>query len=229
MTDIKNIRHKCPACIRFPRPPVLKFLFCQSPTGASMKRLPLILAALILIGGGFTIKMYNGLQRADESVAAAWAEVENQYQRRADLVPNLVATVKGYAAHEQATLAQVVEARSRASGVHLSAEQLNDPAALERYRAAQSELGNGLARLLAVAESYPDLKANASFQDLQRNLTDTENKIVYARQSFNDCVLMYNNAIETFPGNIVAGSKFKVRQGFEVTDVSARQAPQVQF
>lgn len=145
-----------------------------------MKRLPLILAALVLIGGGFTIKMYNGLQRADESVAAAWAEVENQYQRRADLVPNLVATVKGYAAHEQATLAQVVEARSRASSVHLSTEQLNDPAALERYRAAQSELGNGLARLLAVAESYPDLKASANFEALQTQLEGTENRIATA-------------------------------------------------
>ncbi len=196
-----------------------------------MKRLPLILAALVLIAGGFTIKTYNSLQRADESVAAAWAEVENQYQRRADLVPNLVATVKGYAAHEQATLAQVVEARSRASGVHISAEQLNDPAALERYRAAQSELGNGLARLLAVAENYPDLKASDNFETLQTQLEGTENRITTARNRYIEQVRDYNSRLRTFPASLIASSiGMTAKANFQVENEAAISAPpQVSF
>lgn len=195
-----------------------------------MKRLPLILAALVLICGGFTIKIYNGLQRADESVAAAWAEVENQYQRRADLVPNLVATVKGYAAHEQGVLTQITEARSRASGVHLSAEQLNDPAALERYRAAQSELGNGLARLLAVAEGYPDLKASANFEALQTQLEGTENRIATARNRYIEHVRDYNSRIRTFPTSLIARlSDLHAKANFEAENEAVATAPQVSF
>lgn len=174
--------------------------------------------------------MYNGLQRADESVAAAWAEVENQYQRRADLVPNLVATVKGYAAHEQATLAQVVEARSRASSVHFSTEQLNDPAALERYRAAQSELGNGLARLLAVAEGYPDLKASANFEALQTQLEGTENRIATARNRYIEHVRDYNSRIRTFPTSLIARlGDLHAKANFEAENEAAATAPQVSF
>lgn len=195
-----------------------------------MKRLPFILLGLAIILGAYGVALYNGLQRADESVAAAWAEVENQYQRRADLVPNLVATVKGYAAHEQATLAQVVEARSRASGVHISAEQLGDPAALERYRAAQSELGNGLARLLAVAENYPDLKASDNFETLQTQLEGTENRITTARNRYIEHVRDYNSRIRTFPASLIARlSNLHAKANFEAENEAAATAPQVSF
>ena len=195
-----------------------------------MKRLPLILATLVILLGGYGVALYNSLQRADESVSAAWSEVVNQYQRRADLVPNLVATVKGYAAHEQGVLTQITEARSRASGVHLSAEQLNDPAALERYRAAQSELGNGLARLLAVAESYPDLKASANFEALQTQLEGTENRIATARNRYIEHVRDYNSRIRTFPTSLIARlSGLHAKANFEAENEAAATAPQVSF
>ena len=132
---------------------------------------------------------------------------------------NLVETVKGYAAHESGTLQAVTQARAAVTQAGTPEEKME----------ASNQLSGTLKTLFAVAESYPDLKANTNFQELQAELSDTENKISYARQSFNDCVLDYNNAIETFPGNIVAGSKFRTRQGFEVTDAAARQAPQVKF
>ena len=179
----------------------------------------IIVVAVVLLLVFWGVGQYNSMVVLDEQVNTSWSQVENQYQRRADLIPNLVNTVKGYTSHESKTLEAVTRARAA----------VTEASTPEAKMEASNMLTNTLKTLFAVAESYPDLKANASFQDLQRNLTDTENKIVYARQSFNDCVLMYNNAIETFPGNVVAGSKFKVRQGFEVTDASARQAPQVQF
>lgn len=195
-----------------------------------MKRLPFILLGLAIILGAYGVALYNSLQRADESVNAAWSEVVNQYQRRADLVPNLVETVKGYAKHEQATLAQVVEARSRASGVHISAEQLGDPAALERYRAAQSELGNGLARLLAVAENYPDLKASDNFETLQTQLEGTENRITTARNRYIEHVRDYNSRIRTFPASLIARlSDLHAKANFEAENEAAATAPQVSF
>ncbi len=196
-----------------------------------MKRLPLILAALVLICGGFTIKMYNGLQRADESVAAAWAEVENQYQRRADLVPNLVATVKGYAQHEQAVLTQITTARSKASSIQLTPEMLNDAAALERYRAAQSELGSGLARLLAVSENYPDLKASRNFENLMTQLEGTENRITTARNRYIEQVRDYNSRLRTFPASLIASSiGMTAKANFQVENEAAISTPpQVSF
>ena len=196
-----------------------------------MKRLPLILAALVLIAGGFTIKTYNGLQRADESVAAAWAEVENQYQRRADLVPNLVETVKGYAKHEQTLLTEITAARARVSSIAPTPEMLSDAAALERYRAAQSELGNGLARLLAVSENYPDLKADNQLAALREEIASTENRIAFSRQHYNDSVTEYNSAIEQFPANIIAGMfGFRVAELLEIEDIADKRQPvQVKF
>ena len=196
-----------------------------------MKRLPLILAALILIGGGFTIKMYNGLQRADESVSAAWSEVTNQYQRRADLVPNLVETVKGYAQHEQALLTQITAARSKAGSIPLTPEMLNDAAALERYRAAQNELSNGLARLLAVSENYPDLKANRNFENLMTQLEGTENRITTARNRYIEQVRDYNSRLRTFPTSLIAGAVgMTAKANFQVENEAAISAPpQVSF
>ena len=181
--------------------------------------LVILVIALVVVLGVWFVSIYNGIVAKDNRCDNAWQTIDAQLQRRNDLIPNLVNTVKGYAGHESKTLEAVTRARAA----------VTEASTPEAKMEASNMLTNTLKTLFAVSESYPDLKADASFQDLQRNLTDTENKIVYARQSFNDCVLAYNNAIETFPGNVVAGSKFKVRQGFEVTDVSAREAPQVQF
>ena len=196
-----------------------------------MKRLPLILAALVLIAGGFTIKTYNSLQRADESVAAAWAEVENQYQRRADLVPNLVETVKGYAKHEQTLLTEITAARARVSSMAPTPEMLSDAAALERYRSAQSELGNGLARLLAVSENYPDLKASRNFENLMTQLEGTENRITTARNRYIEQVRDYNSRLRTFPASLIASSiGMTAKANFQVENEAAiSMPPQVSF
>jgi LemA family protein len=135
-----------------------------------MKRLPFILLGLAALLSAYGVALYNSLQRADESVNAAWSEVVNQYQRRADLVPNLVETVKGYAKHEQTLLTEITAARARVSSIAPTPEMLSDATVLERYRAAQSELGNSLARLLAVSENYPDLKASRNFENLMTRL-----------------------------------------------------------
>ena len=183
--------------------------------------LPVIIAiiAVVVVIGIWFVSIYNGIVTRDNRCDNAWQTIDAQLQRRNDLIPNLVETVKGYAAHESGTLEAVTQARAAVT-------QAGSP---EEKMEASNQLSGTLKTLFAVAESYPDLKANTNFQELQAELSDTENKISYARQSFNDCVLDYNNAIETFPGNIVAGSKFRTRQGFEVTDVAARQAPQVKF
>ena len=193
-----------------------------------MKKWIWIVLAILVIGGFFFYSTYNRLVSREEGVNSAWANVETQYQRRSDLIPNLVSTVKGYAEHERSTLDEVTEARSRATSINLSVDELT-PEQLERYQSAQAEVRTALGRLLAVAENYPDLKANANFAQLQSELADTENRISYARMSFNDMVLEYNNAIETFPGSLVAGRKFKPRNGFEAASPDAREAPQVRF
>ena len=196
-----------------------------------MKRLPLILAALVLIAGGFTIKTYNGLQRADESVNAAWSEVVNQYQRRADLVPNLVETVKGYAKHEQTLLTEITAARARVSSMAPTPEMLSDATALERYRAAQSELGNSLARLLAVSENYPDLKASRNFENLMTQLEGTENRITTARNRYIEQVRDYNSRLRTFPASLIASSiGMTAKANFQVKNEAAiRTPPTVSF
>ena len=179
----------------------------------------IILLAVAAACAFFYIKIRNGIVIKDNRCDNAWQTIDAQLQRRNDLIPNLVETVKGYAAHESGTLQAVTEARAAVTQAGTPEEKME----------ASNQLSGTLKTRFAVAESYPDLKANTNCQELQAELSDTENKISYARQSFNDCVLDYNNAIETFPGNIVAGSKFRTRQGFEVTDAAARQAPQVKF
>lgn len=181
--------------------------------------LVILVIALVVVLGVWFVLIYNGIVAKDNRCDNAWQTIDAQLQRRNDLIPNLVETVKGYAAHESQTLEAVTSARAA----------VNAATTPEAKMAASNQLSQTLGHLFAVAEAYPDLKANAGFQQLQGDLTDTEDKISYARQSFNDCVLGYNNAIETFPGNIVAGSKFTVRRGFEIEDAAARQAPQVKF
>ncbi len=181
-----------------------------------------ILIALIAVAALVAVAyvtIYNGIVTKNNRCDNAWQTIDAQLQRRNDLIPNLVETVKGYATHESETLMAVTRARAAVAGA----------ATPEDKMAASGELSNALTRLLAVAEAYPELKANTNFQQLQGDLTDTENKISYARMSFNDCVLEYNNAITTFPGNLVAGSRFQKRQGFIVEDASVREAPKVQF
>ncbi|WP_019671876.1 LemA family protein [Psychrobacter lutiphocae] len=147
---------------------------------------------------------YNTLQAQDEQVAAAWSEVVNQYQRRADLVPNLVEVVKQYANHEQEVLTDVAEARSRAGSVQLTPEALNDPQAMENYQAAQAQMTSALSRLMAVSERYPDLKADQRFADLQAQLEGTENRITVARNRYIQEVQTYNTTVRQFPTNLTA-------------------------
>ena len=159
---------------------------------------------------------------------SSWAQVENQYQRRADLVPNLVATVKGYAAHEQQTLEGVVEARAKATQITIDPATAT-PEQLAAYQAAQGELSQALGRLLAVAENYPDLKANQNFRDLQAQLEGTENRITIARQMFNETAKAYHKTIRRFPNNILAGIfGFEKKPYFEAEE-GASKAPKVEF
>lgn len=171
---------------------------------------------------------YNSLVKQEEGVKTAWSQVENQYQRRSDLIPNLVNTVKGYASHESETLEGVVAARARATQTTIDADNLT-PEAIEKYQAAQGELTAALGRLLMIQENYPDLKANQNFLELQAQLEGTENRINVARKNFNDAAKAYNTAIRRFPKNILAGMfGFDKRAYFEAAE-GAEQAPQVQF
>ena len=180
----------------------------------------LIIVAVVVIGLFSWVKgIYNGMVKADEGVQAAWSQVENVYQRRADLIPNLVETVKGYASHEEGVFAKVTEARA---GL-MNANTVSDMAD------ANNQLTQSLKSLFAVAEAYPELKASENFQNLQNQLSDTEDKIAYSRQFYNDTVLMYNNKCETFPGNIFAGMfGFKTADFFNAPE-GAAQAPRVEF
>ena len=167
-----------------------------------MRKLWIALAttfALALSGCG-----YNTFQTGDEQVKAAWSEVVNQYQRRSDLIPNLVATVKGEAKFEQDTLTKVIEARSRATSIQATPELINDPAAFQKFQQAQGELTGALSRLLVVAENYPNLKANQAFRDLQAQLEGTENRITVARNRFITSVQAYNVTVRSFPSNLTA-------------------------
>ena len=157
------------------------------------------LIALLLSGCG-----YNKIQSQDEAVTAAWSEVVNQYQRRADLVPNLVNTVKGYAAQEERVLVEVTEARAKVGSMQVTPEVLENPQAFEQFQQAQGELGSSLRRLLLVAEAYPDLKASTLFRDLQAQLEGTENRIAVARKRYIDAVQEYNVTIRSFPSNLTA-------------------------
>lgn len=184
--------------------------------------------ALIAIVAIWAVKTYNNLVVAEESVTTEWANVESQYQRRADLIPNLVATVKGYATHEQETLAAVVEARAKATQVTVDSENLT-PEKLQEFQEAQGAVGSALGRLLAVAENYPDLKANQNFRDLQEQLEGTENRIQVARQTFNVTAKAYNTSIRRFPTNIVAGMFGFDKKAYFEAEAGAEKAPQVEF
>ena len=171
---------------------------------------------------------YNGFVNKVEGVNAAWSNVETQYQRRSDLIPNLVNTVKGYAAHESQTLGEVTEARAKATSINLSAGELT-PERLAQFQQAQADVRSALGRLIAVAESYPDLKANQNFIELQSQLEGTENRIAVARKDFNDAARKYNVAVRRFPSNLVAALfGFDQKPYFEAAE-GTETAPQVEF
>ena len=182
----------------------------------------LVVVVLWAIGG------YNGMVKMDEQVQNSWANVETQYQRRADLIPNLVSTVKGYAKHEQQTLEDVVKARSEATQVKVDAENLT-PEKLAAFQKAQSGVSSALGRLLAVAENYPDLKANQNFLELQSQLEGTENRITVARKDFNDTAKSYNQAIRQFPKNILAGMFGFEKKSYFEAEAGSEKAPKVEF
>lgn len=177
----------------------------------------------------FTGCGYNTLQVKDEAVIASWSEVQNQYQRRADLVPNLVNVVKGYAKHEEQVLTEVTQARSNVAGLKVDKEVLEDPALFEKYQQAQSQLTGALSRLIAVSENYPDLKANEQFRDLQVQLESTENRIAVARNRYITTVQDYNGYVRQFPQAMTAKViGMKTKENFKA-DQSAQQAPTVSF
>jgi LemA protein len=186
----------------------------------------LVLLAAFLSGCG-----YNAIQREDEAVKAAWSEVLNQYQRRADLVPNLVNTVKGYAQHEERVLTEVTNARARVGQTQITPELLNDPEALAKFQAAQGQLTSALSRLMVVSENYPQLKADGSFRDLQAQLEGTENRITVARNRYVAAVQSYNTLIRSFPNNLTAKVMgYKVKPNFSVENEKAiSTAPTVDF
>ncbi|MBO5811954.1 MAG: LemA family protein [Bacteroidaceae bacterium] len=192
------------------------------------KKSTIIVIAIVAVVAIWAVSAYNGLVNLDEGVANKWGDVETQYQRRADLIPNLVNTVKGYAAHEQETLESVVAARSQATQIKVDPENLT-PEKLAEFQKAQGEVTSALGKLLAITENYPDLKANQNFLELQAQLEGTENRINVARVNFNDATKRYNTAIRRFPKNILAGMfGFEKRSYFEAQD-GAETAPQVQF
>ncbi len=186
-----------------------------------LKLLVLSMLTLSLSGCG-----YNTLQRNDEQVKSSWAEVLNQYQRRADLVPNLVNVVKGYASHEKEVLTQVTEARAKIGQVQATPELINDPAAFQKYIAAQGRMTAALSRLIAVSENYPNLKADGAFRDLQAQLEGTENRIAVARKRYIDAVQAYNVTVRSFPSNLTAKLfGFQTKPTFTVENEKALAAP----
>ncbi len=190
------------------------------------RTLPILLVALLLSGCG-----YNAIQSKDEAVQAGWSEVVNQYQRRADLVPNLVNTVKGYAEHEEAVFTQVAEARAQVGKIQLSAEDLSDAAKLNQFQAAQGELSSALSRLMVVSERYPELKADGLFQNLQAQLEGTENRIAVARNRYIETVRDYNVFVRQFPTNLTAMIfGYKPKANFSVAnEAQISTAPAVDF
>ena len=192
-----------------------------------MKKGIIIIVLLVLLAM-WGVGQYNGLVKQQESVNTEWSNVENQYQRRADLIPNLVETVKGYAAHERETFEAVVEARSKATSIKVDPENLT-PEQLKEFQDAQGAVGSALGRLIAIAENYPDLKANENFKELQSQLEGTENRIAVARRDFNNVAKSYITKLRSFPTNIIAGFfNFDARPYFEAAEGSDK-APQVKF
>ena len=188
----------------------------------------IVILAAVLILGGCGCGSYNGLVQQDEAVKNSWNKVQSDYQRRADLIPNLVNTVKGEANFEQTTLTNVINARASATQIKVDPNDLT-PEKVQQFQAAQGQLSQALGRLLAVSEAYPNLRANDAFRGLQAQLEGTENRIKTARNDFNDQVQAYNTKVRTFPTNIFAGMMgFKQRQGF-AADAGADRAPEVKF
>ncbi len=188
----------------------------------------IVIVAVVLVLFFWVKGMYNSMVRMDEGVSSAWAQVENVYQRRADLVPNLVATVKGYAEHESSTLEAVVNARAKATQMTVDPSGLSE-AEIARFTEAQDELGAAIGRLLVSVERYPDLKANQNFRDLQAQLEGTENRITVERQKFNEAARNYNVTIRKFPNNIFAGMFGFEKKGYFEASEGAEQAPAVSF
>jgi LemA protein len=197
-----------------------------------MKIIAGALAAVVVLSlalAAWAVGSYNGLVTRREAVNSSWAQVENQYQRRFDLVPNLVETVKGSAKFEKDTLTAVVEARSKVGSVTLDKNAVNDPSAFKKFEDAQAGLGSALSRLMVVVEKYPDIKSTESFRDLSVQLEGTENRIAVARKDFNETAQGYNTALRVFPGSLVAGfGGFKERPYFAAAPEAAK-APSVKF
>ncbi len=189
-------------------------------------KIVLLAAALTLSGCG-----YNQFQSLDEETKASWSEVLNQYQRRADLVPNLVSTVKGYASHEEKVLTEVTEARAKVGSMQVTPELLNDPEAFAKFQAAQGQLTSALSRLMVVSENYPNLKADASFRDLQAQLEGTENRVTVARNRYIEAVKQYNVTVRSFPNNLTAMMfGYQPKPSFTVeNEKSISSAPKVDF
>ena len=197
-------------------------------------KIGLIILAVVLVLAfslyNFFVGTYNSIVKAEEGVKSAWSQVENVYQRRFDLIPNLVNTVKGYASHESKVFTDIAEARSKAGGVmQVSDEVLNNPESFEKFQQAQSELGAALQRLLVITENYPELKANQNFMDLQTQLEGTENRISVERKRFNDAVQQYNREIRLFPKSIIAGMGGFTQKPYFSADEKAAVAPTVSF
>ena len=197
----------------------------------SIKKSWIIIGVIVIAGLMFysSIKgTYNSMVTMDEGVTAQWAQVENVYQRRADLIPNLVATVKGYADHEQETLEGVIEARSKATSVTIDPSNLN-AASIQQFQAAQDGLSSALSKLMVVVERYPDLKANQNFLELQTQLERTENRISVERRTFNTTAQQYNSYIRSFPKNIYAGMFGFEKKDYFTATAGAEKAPEVEF
>ncbi len=196
-----------------------------------MKKSTIILIAIVVVIFlmiSSAVGKYNNMVTLEEGVDASWAQVENVYQRRADLIPNLVATVKGYAEHEQETFTAVTEARSKVNNINVEGIA-NNPQALQNFQAAQGQLSSALSRLMVVVEKYPDLKANQNFLDLQTQLEGTENRIAVERNRFNKSAQGYNTIIRRFPGSIYAGMFGFERKAYFEADAGSEIAPQVEF
>ncbi|MBL8027438.1 MAG: LemA family protein [Fibrobacteres bacterium] len=188
----------------------------------------IVLFAVIL--GAKAISVRNSIVTMDEAVKTAWGHIQSSYQRRADLIPNLVETVKGYASHEKETLEGIAQARAKMGGVvNIPAEAVNNPEMMQKYAAAQSSIGSALQRLMVVAEQYPDLKANQNFMSFQAQLEGTENRISVERRRYNETVQQYNTYIRKFPNNLMAGIMGSQRAQLFEADASAQNAPQVKF
>lgn len=188
----------------------------------------IVILGLLLIGGCMTCNVQKSLVTLDENSKSKWGEVQNQYQRRSDLIPNLVATVKGAANFEQKTLTDVINARASASKITVDPDNLT-PEKLREFQAAQGQLSQALGRLMVVTEAYPDLKANQNFLTLQDQIEGTENRIVVARKNFNESVQSYNTKLRVFPNNIFGGMMGFERKGTFEADAASQKAPEVQF